>query len=193
MRMRYFGDSYDIVKQSILRWLRDFGTWSVHPMFTEPVLPTHASAFESFLGATLVSTDVLTCATNRPAYFSCASSCGNLFLDPDTGLRTRATRGVRAPTYLFLDELLMLTEQRPNSLTVVFDQSLGRGSEQAHLACKLEELRRRDRFAFAYMSHACFIVTSPDRGLTNRARRRILDQSRLPEHRFVPSSANEIL
>jgi hypothetical protein len=35
--MRYFGDSYDIVKQSLIRWLADFGQWSAHPMFPEGV------------------------------------------------------------------------------------------------------------------------------------------------------------
>jgi len=43
MRMRYFGDSYDIVKQSLLRWLQSFGPWSVLPMFTEPVSDEEAS------------------------------------------------------------------------------------------------------------------------------------------------------
>jgi len=47
MRMRYFGDSYDIVKQSLLRWLRPLGEWSVHPMFTEPVSPGKVALFRS--------------------------------------------------------------------------------------------------------------------------------------------------
>jgi hypothetical protein len=86
MRMRYFGDSHDIVKQSLLRWLRPFGEWSVHPMFTEPVSASDVSVFERFLGAKVISTDVLTNNTDRSAYFSGACSCGNLFLDPDTGI-----------------------------------------------------------------------------------------------------------
>ena len=35
MRMDIFGDSYHNVKKSLLRWLKRFGDWSVHPMFTE--------------------------------------------------------------------------------------------------------------------------------------------------------------
>src|SRR5438552_3690504 len=127
MRMRYFGDSYDIVKQSLLRWLRSFGEWSVHPMFTEPIKPSDVAALEALLGAKVASTEVLTLDTDRVAYFSCASSCGHLFLDPDTGLRMLSTRGVRAPEYLFASELVRLSEQRSGSLTVVFDQSVGRG------------------------------------------------------------------
>jgi hypothetical protein len=50
MRMSYFGDSYDSVKQSLLRWLRPFGEWSIHPMFTEGVSAANVSGFEQFIG-----------------------------------------------------------------------------------------------------------------------------------------------
>jgi len=55
MRMSYFGDSYDVVKQSLLHWLQYFGQWSVHPMFTQPVSDKNISAFERFIGAKLIS------------------------------------------------------------------------------------------------------------------------------------------
>jgi hypothetical protein len=186
MRMRYFGDSYDIVKQAILRWLRDFGGWSAHPMFTEAVTETDVTALASLLGARIISTEVFTRDTNRQAYLACGRSCGHLFLDPDTGLRMRPTRGVRAPEYLFGGELLRLAEQRPSSLTIVFDQSIGRGREQLHLEGKLRELRHQDLFGFAYWSHACFLVVGRDRALVERARSQLITQSRLPEWRFLP-------
>jgi hypothetical protein len=186
MRMRYFGDSYDIVKQSLLRWLRDFGEWSVHPMFTEPVSPDDAAAFASLLGAEVVSTEVLTQVTDRAAYLACASSCANLFLDPDTGLWMRPTRGFRAPEYLFAYELLRLCEERPDFLTIVFDQSVGRGTERLHPERKLHELGRHGTSGFAYVSHACFVVAARNRALVERARRQILAESRLPESRFLP-------
>ena len=132
MRMRYFGDSYDIVKQSLLRWLRGFGERSAHPMFTQPVSDADVAAFEKLLAVKVVSRNVLTVDTNRTAYLAPASSCGHLFLDPDTGLRMRPTRGVRAPEYLFANELVRLADARPASLTVVFDQSVRRGSEPLH-------------------------------------------------------------
>ena len=186
MRMRYFGDSYDIVKQSLIRWLSDFGPWSAHPMFTEAVTAADVSAFESLLGVKVVSTEVLTLDTDRSAYLACGSACGHLFLDPDTGLRMRPTRGVRAPEYLFAGELLRLAEARPTSLTVVFDQSVGRGSERLHLQGKQRELRHHGLFGFAYVSHACFVVVGRDRALVDRARSRIVAQSHLPESRFLP-------
>ncbi len=189
MRMRYFGDSYDIVKQSLLRWLRRFGEWSAHPMFTESVTPADVAAFEALLGAKVVSTEVLTLDTDRLAYFSCAASCGNLFLDPDTGLRMRSTRGVRAPEYLFASELVRISEQRPKSLTLVFDQSVGRGSEQLHLEGKLRDLRHHGVFGTAFVSHVCFVIAGRDRGLVERARSHIVTESKLPATRFLPVAA----
>src|SRR2546429_1762795 len=146
MRISYLGDSYDIVKQSLLGWLRPLGEWSVHPMFTEPVSSAEVAAFESLLSAKIVSTEVLTLDTERAAYFSCGLSCGHLFLDPDTGLRMRPTRGVRAPEFLFASEVVYLAERRPDSLTLVFDQSVGRGSERLHLERKVRELRHHGVF-----------------------------------------------
>ena len=67
MRVQYLGDSYDIVKQSLLRWLRPFGAWSVLPMFTEWVKPEDVAALEAFLRAKVISCDVLTASTDRPA------------------------------------------------------------------------------------------------------------------------------
>lgn len=186
MRMRYFGDSYDIVKQSILRWLRNFGDWSAHPMFTETVSDADVTAFEKLLVVRVVSREVLTLDTNRVEYMASASSCGHLFIDPDTGLRMRPTRGVRAPEYLFAGELVHLAVARPSSLTVVFDQSVGRGAERLHLEGKLRELRRDKVFGFAYVSHACFLVAGMDRALVERARTRIIVESLLPEGRFLP-------
>jgi hypothetical protein len=191
MNMRYFGDSYDIVKQSLLRWLRGFGEWSAHPMFTESVSDTDVAAFETLLAVKVVSREVLTLDTNRVAYFAPASSCGHLFLDPDTGLRMRPTRGVRAPEFLFAGELVRLAKERPASLTVVFDQSVGRGSERSHLEGKLRELRHYEVFGFAYISHACFVVAATDRALVERARSRVIADSLLPEGRFLPVSAAE--
>jgi hypothetical protein len=192
MRMSYFGDSHDIVKQSLLRWLRPFGEWSVHPMFTEPVSATDVSVFERFLGAKVISTDVLTSKTNRSAYFSCSSSCGNLLLDPDTGIRLKDTRGVRANGYLFAGDLARIVEQRTAHLTVVFDQSVGRGSEQKHLETKLRHFIQQRTFAFAHRAQARFVIGGRDRSLIERARNHIIAESKLPESRFLPVLVSQV-
>ncbi len=188
MRMDVFGDSYDFVKRSLLQWLRAFGDWSVHPMFTEEVPAPAVTAYEALLGAKVVSADVLGAGTDRRAYLACAAPCGNLFLDPNTGLRMEPTGGRRAAEYLFASELLGLAEQRPERLTMVFDQSLPRGSERSQLDRKLRALRQDGLFGYAYVSHASFVVVGRDRSLIERSCRHVLDESRLPEGRLLQVS-----
>src|SRR5262245_4645327 len=57
MNLKHFGDSYDIVKKSMLKWLSAFGPWAAHPMFT--LRNRDNAAFAHFLGVRLVSNDVL--------------------------------------------------------------------------------------------------------------------------------------
>ncbi len=186
MRMGVFGDSYDIVKKSLLQWLRAFGEWSVHPMFTEEVSEADKAAYEALLGAKVVSTDVLSASTDRRAYLECAAPCGNLFLDPDTGLRMRKIFDRDAPKYLFADELRQLVEERPTeALTMVFDQSLPRGSERLHLDRKLKSLHQQGLFGYAYVSQASFVVAGRDRSLVERSHKHILHESRLPQGRLL--------
>ena len=185
MHIKYFGDSYDIVKQSLIRWLAPFGQWSVHPMFTETTNPTEATAFAAFLDARLLSDAVLSANTNRLSYFGCASTCGNLLLDPDTGLRLESFGGTRAAKYLFADEFIRLIGERPGFLTVVFDQSHPRGSPDESLNRKLDHLSENGVFAFAYKSHACFIVAAQDPALARRAYAHMLRESQLPNCRFI--------
>jgi hypothetical protein len=64
MNPKCLGDSYDIVKQSLLRWLAGVGTWTTHPMFTEPVSAEQAGIFSSLLGSDLLSHDTLTKVTD---------------------------------------------------------------------------------------------------------------------------------
>jgi len=102
VKLSFFGDSYDIVKQCLINWL-SFGEWLVHPMFTEPVSPEAAAEYSRFLGASLLSVEVLTPKTDRSQYFGTCHTCGHLFLDPDTGLwikRARPARALRDPVAL---------------------------------------------------------------------------------------------
>ncbi|MGA3053512.1 MAG: hypothetical protein ABSD63_04840 [Candidatus Korobacteraceae bacterium] len=185
MDIKHFGDSYDIVKQSLLRWLRDFGEWSVHPMFTGSIAPNDPGKFANFLNAKIISADVLDGDTERSDYFACALSSGNLFLDPTTGLCLKSRPKRKRAAYLYASELIQLTNQRTGSLTMVFDQSLARGKERAQLMNKLQHLLHHNVRAFAYCSHACFIVASRNRALVDQAYEHIIRESRLPESRFV--------
>lgn len=186
MRPRYLGDSYDIVKQSLLRWLGSIGAWKAHPMFTEPVTPEEATAFSRLLGIPLLTADVLHAETDRQTYFAAARACrDHLFIDPDTGLRLKPTTGRNHSAYLFGPEVVAIVSERPERMTLVFDQSLARGGEREDLAEKMAFLEERGISSFAYVSHACFIVIAASRELLRNAWGVMLRESCLPEDRFV--------
>ena len=184
MRMSYFGDSYDFVKQSLLRCLRDLGPWSSLPMLTEEATRSELSSFAAFLGTDLVSSTILAPGADRASYFASACKCGHLFVDPNTGIRVEE-RGGRTSNYIFASELVNLAGQRPRHLTMVFDQALSRGAVPIGLERKLKHLAAQKIFGFAYVSHACFMIVGKDRVLVNRARRTLIKKCRLPEHRLL--------
>ena len=92
------GDSYDIVKHSILRWLKECGAWDVHPMFTATFKTKKKQAYMNLLGvSSLLTTDLVPSKPDRAAYLEPARCSKNhVFLDPDTGLTPNPPReGVR--------------------------------------------------------------------------------------------------
>jgi hypothetical protein len=190
MKLDFFGDSYDIVKKSLIAWLSKFGTWSAHPMFTETVNPDQAGSFSRFLGAHLISHEVLTPQTDRTQYFSRCRTAGNLFLDPDTGVRLSPCRGLKSVNYVFGPELVEWSRVRPDSLTLVFDQSYSRGSQASNIYQKLGFFAAHNITGFAYSSHAPFLVLSADPELARRARETLLEVSGLPATRLI-SLGNE--
>jgi hypothetical protein len=188
VRLQYFGDSYDIVKKALIGWLGEFGDWTAHPMFTEPVSPEEAEMFSRFLGVRLISTDVLTPKTDRAAYMAPCRGAGNLFLDPDTGVRLQARGGANSVNYVFGQELIALSRTRPGALTLVFDQSYSRGDQNSQVREKLSYLMSQGAYGFAYCSHAPFLLVGVDAKLVSRAYIRLLDASGLPHWRFVATA-----
>lgn len=186
MNMKYFGDSYDIVKQSLLRWLSVFGEWTVHPMFSEQVSPQDNECYSKLIGARVISDEIITARTDRQKYFEPAGGCANLFLDPDTGLSIR-TQGKYSSQYLYTGELVAMVKKRTGHLTLVFDQSVARGSEKESLEKKLRHLHANGVNAVAYISHACFILCSNNQAELNKALNHLLKESLLPESRFMCS------
>lgn len=192
MKSLYLGDSYDIVKQSFLRWLGTLGAWRACPMFTEVVDDKNADLLSGLLGIPLLSKDVLNQETDRKKYFSLAIACqDHLFLDPDTGLRLMPIGGKNHPLYLFGPEVVELVLSRPKGLTLVFDQALPRGREREHLRKKMAFFAEHRILSFAYVSHACFILMSSDPALMGRARDVVQKESRLPEARFLNNNIEE--
>lgn len=186
--MKHFGDSYDIVKKSLLQWLSDFGPWVAHPMFTRSVNDADASAFSSFLGVRLVSTEALARARDRRAYFAACGDYRSIFLDPDTGVRLHATTGKRSIEFIFGDELVEIASARSQGLVLTFDQSLARGKEGRGMQTKLEYFLGRGVAGFAYVSHASFLVLGKSDALVCEARDRLLAVSSLPASRIVTAA-----
>lgn len=186
MKPQFLGDSYDIVKQSFLRWLAATGTWSTHPMFTEPVSSKRTDCFGRFLGTRILSREILTSVVDRDTYLAPARDCHeHVFLDPDTGIRLQATQGKKAPQYIFGPELVAIAKARPGWLTLVFDQSLARGEERQQLQAKLRNLAARGVYGVAYVSHACFVLVGTDHSAVAAAFERLKRESGLPESRFL--------
>ena len=186
MKPCYFGDSYDIVKRTLLEWLQELGNWGVHPMFTEVVTTEFSSNFLALIGVPLVSTDVLTSTTDRASYFSACAGYQNLLLDPNTGFKIGQRQSERSPDHLFDSDLFPIVDGRPGGLTVIFDQSLSRGrAVKEQLGEKLAHFRTRGLSSFAYTSHACFLFLSRERSTAERAYHLLCGEKRLPKERFL--------
>lgn len=186
MKLQYFGDSYDIVKKSLIGWLKGFGPWVTHPMFTEEVTEEQAFEFSRLIGTSLVSVEVLTPKTIREEYFSSCRNAGHLFLDPDTGVRLEPCRGKKSENLVFGPELVEWCGHRPKALTLIFDQSYSRQFKKVILLQKkLEYFADNNIFGFAYDSHATFLLLGADPKLVKSAREQLLEVSGLPAHRLV--------
>jgi hypothetical protein len=160
-------------------------------MYAEAPTSSDVEAFEYLLGASVVSQAVLSRDTDRRVYFEPARTCdAHLFLDPDTGVAL-GKKPRRESSYLFADELVEIAQARPHLLSLVFDQSVARGSERQQLDAKLSALAARGLHGLAYVSHACFLLVASDGWLMDRAIELVRGESRLPATRFIARAAGE--
>lgn len=188
MRMQYFGDSYDIVKKSLIGWLGNSSDWFALPMFTHEVTPDDLTAFESFLDVQVLSSETINKSTDRENYFSVPENVGFLFLDPDTGVKFDPITSRRSPEYVFGPELMRLCEERRDRVLLVFDQSVQRGSEQISIEKKLNLFKKIGIHGFAYLSHACFLILTGTNSVRDEACERLISCSGLPRSRFVQAT-----
>jgi len=185
MKRIYFGDSYDLVKRSLIAWLSEFGDWKTHPMFTNNFDDGAALNFSRLIGTDLLSTRILTSDINRDEYFSLCREVGNLFLDPDTGVSVRSFGGEKSVGFVFGEELMELCRTRPKALTLIFDQSYSWSLPKKTLMQeKLAYFSDQKIQGFIYDSHATFLLLGLDSELVKRARIRLIDEG-LPSDRLV--------
>ena len=152
------------------------------PFLHPPHLSPHSAHFSM---SKVISEDVLTSVTDRSVYFSSAHSCGNLFLDPDTGICLESKRGVRAPKYLFLGELVRLVGERDD--LAVGDEDVDLGLVRR----RVEAAQQRDAVhVLRLLERVQHVVVIDDYSLVDRAYKRIVEESRLPSTRFLRLGAN---
>ena len=180
MNFKHFGDSYDIVKQSLLMWLsspRD--KWFVHPMFTDSCPQRYAADYCRFLGVPAVTTQTIR-GVRREIWIRKASACPmNLFLDPDTGITSNESKSGNKHIRIF--DLIKIVKARPGKLTLVFDQSFA----NTGVRDKLEYLHRHRVWGLAYDSYAKFFLVSTKPEILFSAKRRLLQASSLPKSRLI--------
>ena len=206
-----FGDSYDIVKQSILEWLLPCGTWAVHPMFAydyRQTCPSFAGEYSAFLNAPLLTTEPLpriepgrrvrprwdAYMEERRAYFENARQWDNkyhLFLDPDIGLwlPPKLPRSREEPQHLMAEELLDIARARPDNLTLIFDQGFSRNLRESKRRTltqkKLIWLKKRGVNSIMYFSHANFVLASANPDALDYAKRTLVTASSLTHRKRI--------
>ena len=196
MNSEMFGDSYDIVKQSLLRWLKGKGKWAVFPMFTDDNPGQYAEEYFYLLGLPSAPA-VRFNRSENPNWIAEPMRCQHhLFIDPDTGVREEFPKSSGDPNnYLLLHELAQIAnaDGRKKRLTLVFDQSIERDepgvkaadASQEQLRKKLDWLKDSRVHGVAYRSHANFLLLSENEDLVRQAVATIRKESRLPASRFV--------
>ena len=174
MHLKYFGDSYDIVKRFLLATLGDPGRWSVQPMFVEKVDSEDARRFATFIGARLCGKTSAATVASRTEAMASSKTAEHLFLDPDTGVKLVPMPKTPSSAHLYGAEVIDLVNARPAFLTAVYDQSLLRADRPPQLSTKLRWFGEVEISGFAYESHASFLFLSRDQDLLQRSRSALL-------------------
>lgn len=208
MRPIHLGDTHDIAKLRVLNWLAPEETWFAHPMYFLKANEIRDAAFPDqyadFLGVNLVNENIecrhqlVDAVTQRP---------GNLFLDPDTGLRLTNTMPRRSVDntprkHLNVKELIAVAEspKRKRNLVLVYDHAISRdyttkGTPVEQVTDKLCRIRDGNVHAVAYIAYhqrISFIWASKECDIVSEATRRIVEASRLPICCFVDDGCGHV-
>lgn len=182
MRMEYFGDSYDIVKKFLIHSLAPSAEWVVLPMFTHEVDPESIKAFESFIGARILTKTVFTTATKRDDYLASSGNHQYIFLDPDKGIQI--TQSTKTNAHIFGVDLIKLCQESEERLLLVYDQSFSRIiDKQKLMENKMKYFQKHGIKCFYYDSHANFLILSASNFACKNAFKHLID-SGLPHDRL---------
>ncbi len=149
-------------------------------MFTDEdeVHDTDIEKYKRFLGVDAIATNKTTTAHDR---INCLASDRHrlIFIDPDKGIKLDDR--INSKQHIFGTEIVKLFEGNGERLLLIFDQSFarpkGKQSEtiKKSIGEKLEYFRAKHIHAFAYLSHACFLVLSKDPKVCKTAYDHLID------------------
>ncbi len=164
MNLKWFGDSYDIIKRFFIENLQELGYQIIiNPMFTHD-LDTLESEFYRFLKV-----------DNEKKQYKSKSA---LFIDPDTGIGRKKTQ-----KHITIDCIVKKLESY--DLIFSFDQSFARNKDSnQQMKEKLELLKRKDSTGFFYDSHARFLFATKSVKILQSVEEQFLSTG-LPKSRFL--------
>ena len=198
MHPKYFGESHDMAKRQIMRWLAPDERWTAHPMWFDqrpgdPCVPNFPDQYAKALGVRIVDAD----PEDRSRFHEAAASCGeHLLLDPDTGL----WQGRNSKKHVTVEQFIQIVKSpcRQGKLTLIYDQSYRRDKVNIwnQTETKLRVLHDLGVHVVAYMAHegskVRFIWASPDPELIKDATHRMQEKSGFSYCRFVDDGCGHV-
>ena len=202
MKPHFFGESHDLAKREIMRWLAPQEPWAAHPMWFEQGQENQEEPdfLEKYQAALGVDTIVGGVDQNWDDFPEDAQGCqGNLLLDPDTGLWTPAN-GRRSRKHVTIRQFVRIVESREpqGKLTLIYDQSYIRSGHniRTQTEAKLRTLRGSHVHSVAYLAHEGskmrFIWAATDRHAITNATHRMQTESNFPHWRFIDDGCGHV-
>ena len=200
MHPKFFGESRDITKRQLMRWLAPDERWAAHPMWfhRERPQPPEDGGFLNDYAAAL-DVDIVNGECRDPnTLLGAAATCKqHILLDPDTGLGDAQIR--EHVKHVTFDQFIRIVEHqsRQDKLTLIYDQALDRFNFSVHdVMVKLRRLRESQLHAVAYVLErqltTCFIWASTNAEVVADATHRMQAESRFPYRRFVDDGCGHV-
>ena len=184
MHRSHLGDTNDLAKRPFMEMLAPIDRWVVVPMLEGPWEPEEIVAYRNIVGAQLSTEDVLTAAT-RGEVLSTVGYDQHAFFDPTTGVSLPTAANPFTNKHICVDELAREVDQRPNKLTISYNQSRNRNlGLQAEREAMLQQFEVNGIAALLYVAQASYLILSQDEVVIAQACQNLLGAG-IPESRII--------
>ena len=190
--IEFFGDSYQYAHRVLLETVAPRRKWTVHPMMFrlvcrcqgDPCCPNEPGGrldpndYASFLGLRreqVLTRDQQAGPLGRQTLVPDVQGCEYLFLDPDTGIPTRAIppNNERFEDYMYAAPLAEIARQEGRQIVLVFDHSYQQSKLaqrkvrpcEACFLCRVCQNRNEGENPARYLCNRCNAVTLVNRKL----------------------------